>query len=557
MTDGFLAAGLLYSAALFAGRVFSKFHFPKVTGYLLSGLVLGPSLSEILGISPVLSNKALHSLDFLSLLGIALIMFSVGSNFRVTKLKKYGTNLIKASLIESGFTFLLVFMISTFFRFGTVPSLFLGIMAMNTAPGATQMVMRELQSEGELSELTLILIGLNNLMGILLFVILFYFFGGKGTSATDSIIWKLSGPVAGGVGVGLVISYWEQRLTKEIERQIMAVSMILLLIWGSIYFSYNLLFAALVAGMTVINFSPHEKRLFSDVSKIDYPIYVIFFALAGTHLKLQSLPSMGLVGIGYVFMRTIGKYYGNRAGAAAGGFSTTIKENLGSAMLCQAGIAIGLAQILANTWGDNGGLQLQNVILASVVVFEVVGPVMTRIALVKAGEVTVVSMLTSRAPVGIFEGVHDLFNHFASNIGFSMSDRFSSVGDIPIKMVMRRHVETIPEDMDFDSLLKTMGHSRYDRLPVIDSHDNLVGIIHYSDISNVLFIEELRQLVVARDISVPIIAELAEDDSLEKAMDVFHSHPNISYLFIVSSKDRKKLAGVLRHNDALSAHGGV
>jgi len=307
----------------------------------------------------------------------------------------------------------------------------------------------------------------------------------------------------------------------------------------------------------VINFSPHEKRIFNDIHRIDYPIYVLFFALAGTHLRLEALPSMGIVGLGYVVMRAAGKFFGNRIGAAAGRFSGTIRQNLGGAMLCQGAVAIGLAAIVARTWTDPRGQEIQNVILAAVLVFEVAGPILARLTLVRAGEVTVVSLLTSRAPVGIFESIHDLLNHFAATAGISFGGKLAKAGDIPIGMVMRRHVESIPEDLSFDGLLKAMGHSRYDRLPVVDRDHHLVGIIHYAEISDVLFAEELRQIVVAGDIAVPPIADLAEDDPLESAMSVFRVHPNISYLFIVDSRDRRRLAGVLRHNDALSAHGDL
>jgi Kef-type K+ transport system membrane component KefB/predicted transcriptional regulator len=557
LSDGFLAAGLLLAAALFLGRVFARFHLPQVTGYLLAGLVLGPSLASILHLTPLIPGDQLQRLDFLTSLGLSLIMFSVGSHFSLHALRKYGHRLLVASLLEAGITFLLVFSAVVLLGAGVLPALFLGIMALNTAPGATQMVMRELRSEGELSELALILIGLNNLLGISLFVVAYQFLLGSGTSATDSLAWQIGGPAAAGLACGLVISFWEQRLTREIERQIMLLGLMMLLIWASVVLRFNLLFSALAAGVTVINFSPHEKRIFNDIHRIDYPIYVLFFALAGTHLRLEALPSMGIVGLGYVVMRAAGKFFGNRIGAAAGRFSGTIRQNLGGAMLCQGAVAIGLAAIVARTWTDPRGQEIQNVILAAVLVFEVAGPILARLTLVRAGEVTVVSLLTSRAPVGIFESIHDVLNHFAATAGISFGRKLAKAGDIPIGMVMRRHVESIPEDLSFDGLLKAMGHSRYDRLPVVDREHHLVGIIHYAEISDVLFAEELRQIVVAGDIAVPPIADLAEDDPLENAMSVFRVHPNISYLFIVDSRDRRRLAGVLRHNDALSAHGDL
>ncbi|MBU1220726.1 cation:proton antiporter [Myxococcota bacterium] len=555
MPSGFLAAGLLLALALVLGRAFARFHLPRVTGYLLAGLVAGPSLAQILKFEPVISQKTLDSIQFISSIGITFIMFQVGSYFPLGVFRKYGHRIFLASIIESSLTFFLVFSIVFLFGFGLIPSMFLAIMSVQTAPGATQMVLRELRSEGELSDLTLILIGINNLTALILFIIAFKFFGNSSV-ITESLLWQIGSPLAGGVTAGIIISYWEQRLTGETERQLMIISMLLLLVWASYHFHFNLLFGALIAGVSVINFSPHEKRIFNDLKKLDYPVYVLFFALAGTHLHLQAIPVMGAIGVAFILMRGVGKYLGNRIGAMAGQFSDNIRNNLGGSMLCQAGVAIGLAEIVAKSMGKTG-VAIQDIVLAAVIVFEIIGPIMVRISMIRAGETTIISMLTSRAPVGIFEGVHDLVNHFTAALGLKLHGDMKSPGDMPIKLVMRRHVESIPEDMHFDDVLKTMGHSRYDRLPVVDKQNHLVGIIHYSDISSVLFVEDLRQLVVARDIAVPPVAHLKDSDPLEKAMDSFRQYPHISYLFIVSERDGKTLAGVIRHNDALCAHGDV
>lgn len=555
MPSGFLATGLLLALALFLGRTFARFHLPRVTGYLLAGLVAGPSLAHLLKFEPVVSQKTLDSIQFISSIGITFIMFQVGSYFPFNIFRKYGHRIFLASIIETTLTFSLVFFLVALLGFGLIPALFLAIMAIETAPGATQMVLRELRSEGELSDLTLILIGLNNLTAITLFIVAFKFFGNSAV-ITHSLLWQIGSPITGGITAGILISYWEQRLTGETERQLMIVAMLLLLVWASHHFQFNLLLGALTTGVAVINFSPNEKRIFNDLKKIDYPVYVLFFALAGTHLHLQAIPVMGVIGVAFILMRGVGKFAGNTIGAMAGQFSGNIRSNLGTSMLCQAGIAIGLSEIVAKSMGKTG-IAIQDIVLAAVIVFEVIGPIMVRLSMIRAGETTIISMLTSRAPVGIFEGIHDLVNHFTAAIGLKLHRNMKSPGEIPIKLVMRRHVESISENMHFDDVLKTMGHSRYDRLPVVDGENNLVGIIHYSDISNVLFVEDLRQLVVARDIAVPPVAKLLDSDPLENAMDAFRQHPNISYLFIVSSQDGKKLAGVLRHNDALCAHGDV
>ncbi len=553
--EPFLTAALLLAAALVLGRLFARYHLPKVTGYLLAGVLLGPSLAQIVGYTPLVSHHGLKGLHFLSELGIALILFSVGSHFDFSTLKRYGGGLWLASLLESGLTLVLVAGGLALLGFGLLPSLLMGIMAMNTAPGATQMVIREYQSEGKITDLMLVLIGLNNLLGILLFVAVYHFSVGGG-GAVGHLLKQLFGPLLVGFSGGVILGLWEQRLSKRVERQVAGIGIILALIAVCQRFELNLLYASLILGATVINASPHKRRLFTEMSQMDYPIYILFFALAGTHLSLNALPSMGVVGIAYIFLRSVGKYVGNAAGARMVGFSEEVRQNLGMGMLCQAGIAIGLSAMLAKTYGAKGR-EIQTVILAGVVFFEALGPLLTRLALVRGGEVTLMAMLAGRAPVGILEGFHELVNQFGAALGYSLNKKLSHPSEVPIKMVMRRHVDSIPEETGFDQLLKTMGHSRYDRLPVVDKQKRLVGIIHYRDISGVLFVEELRALVVAKDIAVPTLAHLTEKDTLDVALQVFQKHPDISYLFIYSSKDQQTLAGVLRHNDVLSTHGRI
>ncbi|MBU1239692.1 cation:proton antiporter [Myxococcota bacterium] len=543
------------TGALFLGRVFARFHLPKVTGYLLAGLLFGPSLSELLGITPVIDRGTLHSLEFISRLGICLIMFSVGAHFSFQSLRQYGGKIIVVSLLEALITLLLVTLGVYGLGFSFVGALFLGIMALNTAPGATQMVIREYSSEGKLSDLMLVLIGLNNFLGIVFFVILFHF-----TISSEppiSLLLNLGGPIAAGFGAGVIVAFWEQRLSGIVERQVALLGIVILMIAATTYFGLNLLYASLVMGVTVINVSPHKKRLFNEIHSIDYPVYMLFFAIAGTHLQLSALPAMGVIGVGFILLRIVGKISGAFLGAKAAGCSPVIQNHLGIGMLCQAGIAIGLSSVLAQAAPNAGGLEIQNIVLAGVVVFEAIGPILTRIALMRAGEVTLIAILTGRAPVGILEGMHDLVNQFGTSLGISLSKNLKNPSEVPIKMVMRRHVDTIPEDLGFDQLLKTMGHSRYDRLPVVNDKKHLIGVIHYADIADVLFVEELRGLVVARDIAVPTLARLTENDTLEHALDVFRKYPHVSYLFVYSSKDGKSLAGVLRHNDVLSSHGSV
>jgi CBS domain-containing protein len=192
--------------------------------------------------------------------------------------------------------------------------------------------------------------------------------------------------------------------------------------------------------------------------------------------------------------------------------------------------------------------------LASVVVFEGLGPLFTRTALVNAGEVTVLNLIFQRSRVGYGKRLIQVLNQFESALGISTAaDRRGPAG-ILVGHIMRRNVEVISNRAPFDEVLKALGHSRYDRLPLVNDQNELVGVIKYADIANTLFDPNLRNLVVADNITTNVRLMLNPEDSLEKAMAALKNYPNDTYLLVVEQSNPKALVGILRHNDLLSAH---
>jgi CBS domain-containing protein len=220
-------------------------------------------------------------------------------------------------------------------------------------------------------------------------------------------------------------------------------------------------------------------------------------------------------------------------------------------MLAQAGLAIGLANILAREWPGPGNA-LQTVILASVVVFELVGPLLTRFALINAGEVPILNLVAQRSPVRYSEGLHQVSIHVKNAFGISSSSDAKKSSDILIGHIMRTNVEVLSNKAPFNEVLKALGHSRYDRLPVVNDQNELVGVIKYADIANTLYDPSLRNLVVADEITTENFLKLTPEDTLERAMNALKDHPNDAYLFVVDNDNPKKLVGVVRHNDLLS-----
>ena len=188
------------------------------------------------------------------------------------------------------------------------------------------------------------------------------------------------------------------------------------------------------------------------------------------------------------------------------------------------------------------------------VVLEGLGPLFTRTALVNAGEVTVLNLIFQRSRVGYGKGLIQVLNQFESALGISTAaDRRGPAG-ILVGHIMRRNVEVISNRAPFDEVLKALGHSRYDRLPVVNDQNELVGVIKYADIANTLFDPNLRNLVVADNITTNVRLMLNPEDSLEKAMAALKNYPNDTYFLVVEQSNPKSLVGIVRHNDLLSAH---
>ena len=277
-----------------------------------------------------------------------------------------------------------------------------------------------------------------------------------------------------------------------------------------------------------------------------------FFVLAGANLHLETLAQLGLLGSSYVVARIAGKLLGGTLGARLGSFDKRQILYVGPTLLAQAGVAIGLAAGLASRWPEGGHL-LQTVVLGSVVIFELVGPLAVRFGLVRAGEVPILALLRKRAPEGTLEGLHSVVSHFSSALGLPVGRRLRDPGDILVKHIMRRNVETIRNDTPFHDLLHLIAHSRYDRFPVVDAADKFVGMIDYSEIRSLLFEPSLSRLVVASDLTTTFPHALSPDQSLREALRTLELNRNISYFPVLDPDNPQHLVGILSQNEVLAA----
>ena len=234
-------------------------------------------------------------------------------------------------------------------------AIFLGIIAVATAPAATLMVIREYEADGPTTSSVLSLVGLNNLFSIFAFGVATHFLL-KPADGIDQLLYSLFVPLLVGGALGFLISIWAERLELPSEFKILILSGVAVSAALSFKFGLDPLLTGLALGIVLANSSPRWYRMQDALREVDYPLYVVFFVIAGANLHIESLGHIGLLGVAYVIARTAGKFFGSIAGAKFGKFSGNRGKHIGMTLLSQAGVAIGLASYLVVLWPEGGKL---------------------------------------------------------------------------------------------------------------------------------------------------------------------------------------------------------
>ncbi len=556
----------IFLGALVGGRLAALCHVPRVTGYLLVGLVLGPSFTRLAGLPPLISSIALVELRPLADIGLALILMNIGGLFQFEQLRRWRHRILIFSASEILLTFLLVagstLVVNLFLLQRTLPgldlwstsltfALLLGIIAVATAPAATLMVIREYEAEGPVTGTVLTLVGFNNLVSVLGFAILTHLLI-RPDEALSVLLARMLGPILIGVVLGLLLSAWAQRLELPSEHKVMLLGGVIAASALCRKLGIDPLLASLTLGITLANSSPRWHQLLDSLRQVDYLLYIAFFVLAGANLHIESLTHIGWLGVVYVLARTLGKWLGSMVGARLGAFGPREQSYVGLTLLAQAGVAIGLAGSLVQAW-PQGGRLIETIVLGSVVIFELIGPLAVRHGLVRAGEVPILSLLQKRAPQGTLEGLHSVAQHFRSSLGLPAGHQLRDPGDILVRHIMRRNVETVRNATPFNELLRFIAHSRYDRFPVVDGEGNFLGMINYTEIRNLLFEPALVPLVVAGDLLAAKPHAIAPDAPLREALKTLQQHRDLSYFPVVDPEEPQRLLGILSQNDLLAA----
>ena len=390
MNQLYYVAIIILSGMIMA-RLVSKFKLPHVTGYLLAGVLIGPS---ILNLVP---KEAGESLTVISEAALGFIAYSIGSEMNFKNLKRVGKSLITITIFEALMPAILVTLTMIYVFKQPLPfAIVIGAIASATAPAATIMVIKQYKAKGKIVDTLLPVVAMDDGVAIISFGIAFSIAkslmksGGSFSMVQAILVPLLEIFLALGVGfaVGIILCYLIPKIKGEDELLSSVIVSIFIAIGFAEFLNVSTLLVCMMIGITVSNFAHNSNRALNVINKITPPIFIAFFTLSGVDLNLGALKYAGLMGIGYVVVRSIGKILGAYIGARITHSNKTVQKYLGLTLLPQAGVAIGLSMI-AQTVMPTMGSTIRTIILASTVIYELFGPFIAKTALIKAGEIDI------------------------------------------------------------------------------------------------------------------------------------------------------------------------
>ncbi len=404
---------LSLSIALFAGLMLSRLaklvKLPAVTAYLVAGILIGPYLLGAFKIPGLgfISMEDIEHYGIIADVALGFIAFSIGNEFRLAQLKKIGRQATIIGIVQAVFTTIVVdaALIGLHFLIPDVlplPSaIVLGAVASATAPAATLMVVRQYKAKGPVTDILLPIVALDDAVGLVLFAVSFGIAKALESGAVDvlSVVLEPVLEVVLSIGLGAVMGYlftfFERFFHSRSKRLSMSVTFVFITVAismmkfeiGGIHIAFSSLLACMMLGTVFCNICDFSEELMDRIDRWTAPLLILFFVISGAELELSIFKQgyIVLIGAVYIIFRSLGKYFGARTSSAAVKCDKNIIKYLGITLLPQAGVALGMA-LKAKELGSVG-MVVANITLFSVLIYELVGPFLTKVALLKAGEI--------------------------------------------------------------------------------------------------------------------------------------------------------------------------
>lgn len=382
-----LTIGIAMAAGLLVSRLARLVKLPNVTAFLVAGLVIGPCVGRII------TEEQAASMNVISEAALGFIAYAIGGEFKLSYLKKIGKAPLTITFFQGMTTALCVDVGLIVLGVPVPEALLLGAIALATAPAATLMVVRQYKANGPVTQMLLPVVAMDDALGLMVFSIsssvAAALLGGEMTvqSMLVAPLVEIVGSLALGSALGFVLGYCSRFFASRGNKLALSIALVLAGVGLCDMWGLSSLLVCMMIGAVMVNISQQHEVLMEQCDRFTPPLFLLFFVLSGAQLDLTVLPVVGLTGICYLLLRSIGKWCGTMLGALCVHADENIRKYLGLTLLPQAGVAIGMSQLVSIKFPALAS-QINTIVLAGVLVFELVGPIVTKLALTKAGEIT-------------------------------------------------------------------------------------------------------------------------------------------------------------------------
>ena len=386
--------GIMILAGMFMGRMMKHIKLPNVTGYLIAGLLLGPYFLPALGCPfSILSEHFISGIGIISEVALGFIAFSIGNEFQISYFRKVGAAPLIIAALESLFAVVVVVAALLLTRHDIAFSLVLGSIAAATAPAATIMVINQYKAKGPVTSTLVSVVAIDDATALILFSV--------ATAAASAMVGRASNPamqvlvpvgqilaalLAGGL-LGILLLIPMRYFHKKSNRLALICGFLFVGIGIADLFSLSSLMLCMAFGAVVANLSSEADSILRIAEGITPPIYILFFVASGAGLQVSVLKTAGVIGVIYIIGRSAGKLFGAWLGSRIARTPAGVGRYLGPCLLPQAGVAIGLT-LLAGRVVPEYASAIRAVVLAGTLVYEIVGPGITKLSLTRAGEIS-------------------------------------------------------------------------------------------------------------------------------------------------------------------------
>ncbi|MCB9893097.1 MAG: cation:proton antiporter [Planctomycetes bacterium] len=557
--NGALVLAFLFIAALIVARLSTTFKYlPKVTAYLLVGLAAGPYAAGLI------SKEFLAQMEVVKQIGLALIVFLVGTDLTLKTLGSVSKSANRIALVEIGLTFALVgggvsaiaAVTGNDWRLGLV----LGCFAVATAPAATLAVVREYNADGPVAKHIKAAVARNDVVALILFgiVSIFIFETPPGQTFLEgniatSLKWVLL-PFPIGAAVGLLLAYLETIEEKSPLRMLLALGGLMVCIGLAKFADCSEILTVLVAGFAYGNSTIKGAPLREQMRTLEIPFYVIFFVLSGAKLDVRALAALGLIGVSFLALRTAGKTLGPWLGARWAKLPKEQQKYLSFSLLSQSAIAIAIMTVMqhrrVNLPNPELADQITALVLGSVLVFEIAGPILVKVAVLKSGEVSIVDAVKHKESIASGNQLVAVIGEFLSHLGLRKSRKEKSLGDL-----VQKKTQALPMDASFDKITKFIESYPHDSFPIVDKQGFYVGFISFNEIKDAGFDPVMKDLVRAADLITSSSAVDLDEDDVDSAYLKLRDLPNTALPVVKHAEDGKRLlVGTITQRELLQAY---